>query len=61
MRYLLGWMEEEEEDEEELQSEALLCHPLCQCDACSPAQKVCWPRTPSLAVSRFNQPIAWLT
>lgn len=39
VRYLLEWLDEEEEDEE-LLSEALLCHPLCQCENCAPTQKV---------------------
>uniref|UniRef100_A0A7N6ARI0 VPS9 domain-containing protein n=1 Tax=Anabas testudineus TaxID=64144 RepID=A0A7N6ARI0_ANATE len=40
VRYLLDWMDEEEEDEGEVQSDALLCHPLCQCPNCAPTQKV---------------------
>uniref|UniRef100_A0A7N6C168 VPS9 domain-containing protein n=1 Tax=Anabas testudineus TaxID=64144 RepID=A0A7N6C168_ANATE len=39
VRYLLDWMDEEEEDEGEVQSDALLCHPLCQCPNCAPTQK----------------------
>ncbi|KAK1888513.1 Ankyrin repeat domain containing protein 27, partial [Dissostichus eleginoides] len=33
------WMDEEEDDEEDLRSEVLLCHPLCQCPNCAPTQK----------------------
>lgn len=40
VRYLLEWMDEEEEDEGVHRSEALLCHPLCQCPTCAPTQKV---------------------
>ncbi|XP_010783505.1 ankyrin repeat domain-containing protein 27-like [Notothenia coriiceps] len=39
VRYLLEWMDEEEDDEEDLRSEVLLCHPLCQCPNCAPTQK----------------------
>uniref|UniRef100_A0A667YEE7 Ankyrin repeat domain 27 n=1 Tax=Myripristis murdjan TaxID=586833 RepID=A0A667YEE7_9TELE len=39
VRYLLEWMDEEEE-EGDVPSETLLCHPLCQCPNCAPAQKV---------------------
>uniref|UniRef100_A0A665TDY7 VPS9 domain-containing protein n=1 Tax=Echeneis naucrates TaxID=173247 RepID=A0A665TDY7_ECHNA len=31
VRYLLEWIDEDEEDEGEIPSEVLLCHPLCQC------------------------------
>uniref|UniRef100_A0A672YDC2 Ankyrin repeat domain 27 (VPS9 domain) n=1 Tax=Sphaeramia orbicularis TaxID=375764 RepID=A0A672YDC2_9TELE len=39
VRYLLEWMDEEDEDEGEIRSEAVLCHPLCQCPNCAPTQK----------------------
>ncbi|KAJ4918759.1 hypothetical protein JOQ06_002041, partial [Pogonophryne albipinna] len=39
VRYLLEWMDEEEDAEEDLRSEVLLCHPLCQCPNCAPTQK----------------------
>lgn len=42
VRYLLEWMDEEEEDQGEVRSEAPLCHPLCQCPNCAPTQKVRW-------------------
>uniref|UniRef100_H3CYI9 Ankyrin repeat domain 27 n=1 Tax=Tetraodon nigroviridis TaxID=99883 RepID=H3CYI9_TETNG len=38
VRFLLEWTDEEEEDEEQ-QPQTRLCHPLCQCPSCSPAQK----------------------
>lgn len=44
VRYLLEWMDEEDEDEGEVRLEAPLCHPLCQCPNCAPTQKVRrWP------------------
>lgn len=49
-------MEEEEEEEEQrggggaLQSEASLCHPLCQCPTCAPTQKVTRQRPSSSGV-----------
>ena len=40
VRYLLEWMDEDEDDEEDFRPDALLCHPLCQCPNCAPTQKV---------------------
>ncbi|XP_060933096.1 ankyrin repeat domain-containing protein 27 [Limanda limanda] len=54
VRYLLEWMDEEEEDEEELLSEALLCHPLCQCRNCAPTQKLCVLQAGALGVNSCN-------
>ncbi|XP_043084008.1 ankyrin repeat domain-containing protein 27 isoform X3 [Puntigrus tetrazona] len=40
VRYLLDWLDEEPEDEEEsVPVKTELCHPLCQCPSCEPAQK----------------------
>ncbi|XP_074864593.1 ankyrin repeat domain-containing protein 27 isoform X2 [Carettochelys insculpta] len=40
VRYLLEWIEEEEEVEEATGTvKPELCHPLCQCSKCEPAQK----------------------
>nr|XP_040018208.1 ankyrin repeat domain-containing protein 27 [Gasterosteus aculeatus aculeatus] len=61
VRYLLEWMEEEEEEEEEqrggggaLQSEASLCHPLCQCPTCAPTQKLSVLHAGALGVNSCN-------
>lgn len=45
VRYLLEWMDEEEDEDRQegelLRAEAPpLCHPLCQCPTCAPSQKV---------------------
>uniref|UniRef100_A0A8C5HQQ6 VPS9 domain-containing protein n=1 Tax=Gouania willdenowi TaxID=441366 RepID=A0A8C5HQQ6_GOUWI len=39
VRYLLEWMDEEEE-EVAVRFETVLCHPLCQCARCAPTQQV---------------------
>ncbi|XP_037622212.1 ankyrin repeat domain-containing protein 27 isoform X3 [Sebastes umbrosus] len=54
VRYLLEWMDEEEEDEGELRSEALLCHPLCQCPNCAPTQKLSVLQAGTLGVNSCN-------
>ncbi|KAM8892454.1 ankyrin repeat domain-containing protein 27 [Spinachia spinachia] len=63
VRYLLEWMEEEEEEEEAaqqrgrggaLRSEASLCHPLCQCAACAPTQKLSVLQAGALGVNSCN-------
>ncbi|XP_019135141.1 ankyrin repeat domain-containing protein 27 isoform X2 [Larimichthys crocea] len=54
VRYLLEWMDEEEEDEGELRSEALLCHPLCQCPNCAPTQKLSVLQAGALGVNSCN-------
>ncbi|XP_072242609.1 ankyrin repeat domain-containing protein 27 isoform X2 [Leuresthes tenuis] len=57
VRYLLEWMDEEEEDGEdggELQSEPLLCHPLCQCPNCAPSQKLSVQHAGALGVNSCN-------
>ncbi|KAK2842824.1 hypothetical protein Q5P01_013024 [Channa striata] len=55
VRYLLEWIdEEEEEDEGEVQSEALLCHPLCQCPHCAPTQKMSVLQAGALGVNSCN-------
>ncbi|XP_041794812.1 ankyrin repeat domain-containing protein 27 isoform X2 [Chelmon rostratus] len=54
VRYLLEWMDEEEEDEGELQSKALLCHPLCQCPRCAPTQKLSVLQAGALGVNSCN-------
>ncbi|KAI3371349.1 hypothetical protein L3Q82_023562 [Scortum barcoo] len=55
VRYLLEWMdEEEEEDEGELRSEALLCHPLCQCPNCAPTQKLSVLQAGALGMNSSN-------
>ncbi|NXX43177.1 ANR27 protein, partial [Tricholaema leucomelas] len=48
VRYLLEWMEEDLEDDDDdddddtgCTSKPELCHPLCQCSKCGPAQKKC--------------------
>ncbi|XP_032403009.1 ankyrin repeat domain-containing protein 27 isoform X5 [Xiphophorus hellerii] len=53
MRYLLEWTDEEE-DEGELQSESHLCHPLCQCPNCAPAQKLPLQLAGALGVNSCN-------
>ncbi|XP_029908912.1 ankyrin repeat domain-containing protein 27 isoform X2 [Myripristis murdjan] len=50
VRYLLEWMDEEEE-EGDVPSETLLCHPLCQCPNCAPAQKRCVLQAGALGVN----------
>ncbi|XP_070828614.1 ankyrin repeat domain-containing protein 27 [Chaetodon trifascialis] len=54
VRYLLEWMDEEEEDEGALRSEAPLCHPLCQCPDCAPAQKLSVLQAGALGVNSCN-------
>uniref|UniRef100_A0A7N8Y1F1 Ankyrin repeat domain 27 (VPS9 domain) n=1 Tax=Mastacembelus armatus TaxID=205130 RepID=A0A7N8Y1F1_9TELE len=54
VRYLLEWADEEEEDKGENQSEALLCHPLCQCPNCAPAQKLSVLQAGALGVNSCN-------
>ncbi|CAN9499033.1 unnamed protein product [Ophioblennius macclurei] len=56
VRYLLEWMEEEEEEEEEgaMRAEASLCHPLCQCPHCAPAQKLSVLQAGALGVNSSN-------
>ncbi|XP_033982814.1 ankyrin repeat domain-containing protein 27 [Trematomus bernacchii] len=54
VRYLLEWMDEEEGDEEDLRSEVLLCHPLCQCPNCAPTQKLSVLQAGSLGVNSCN-------
>ncbi|XP_069018526.1 ankyrin repeat domain-containing protein 27 isoform X2 [Embiotoca jacksoni] len=54
VRYLLEWMDEEEEDEGEVQSEVLLCHPLCQCPTCAPTQKLSVLQAGALSVNSCN-------
>ncbi|XP_043979984.1 ankyrin repeat domain-containing protein 27 isoform X1 [Gambusia affinis] len=53
MRYLLEWTDEEE-DEGELESESHLCHPLCQCPNCGPAQKLPLHLAGALGVNSCN-------
>nr|XP_033941738.1 LOW QUALITY PROTEIN: ankyrin repeat domain-containing protein 27 [Pseudochaenichthys georgianus] len=52
VRYLLEWMEED--DEEDLRPEGLLCHPLCQCPNCAPTQKLSVLQAGSLGVNSCN-------
>ncbi|XP_054911911.1 ankyrin repeat domain-containing protein 27 isoform X2 [Poeciliopsis prolifica] len=54
MRYLLEWTDEEEDEEGELQSESHLCHPLCQCPNCAPAQKLPLQLAGALGVNSCN-------
>ncbi|XP_078112564.1 ankyrin repeat domain-containing protein 27 isoform X1 [Sander vitreus] len=54
VRYLLEWMDEEEEDEAEHRSEAVLCHPLCQCPSCAPTQKLSVLQVGALGVNSCN-------
>ncbi|KAM9375993.1 ankyrin repeat domain-containing protein 27 [Pholidichthys leucotaenia] len=54
VRYLLEWMDEEEEDEGEPRSEAPLCHPLCQCPNCAPTQKLTVQQAGVLGVNSCN-------
>lgn len=54
VRYLLEWMDEADEEEEGLRSEALLCHPLCQCPTCAPTQKLSVAPPGSLGVNSSN-------
>ncbi|XP_038561074.1 ankyrin repeat domain-containing protein 27 [Micropterus salmoides] len=54
VRYLLEWIEDEEEDEGELRSEAQLCHPLCQCPNCAPTQKLSVLQAGALGVNSCN-------
>ncbi|XP_059190877.1 ankyrin repeat domain-containing protein 27 [Centropristis striata] len=54
VRYLLEWMDEDEDDEGEIRSEALLCHPLCQCPNCAPTQKLSVTQAGVLGVNSFN-------
>ncbi|XP_027898184.1 ankyrin repeat domain-containing protein 27 isoform X2 [Xiphophorus couchianus] len=53
MRYLLEWTDQEE-DEGELQSESHLCHPLCQCPNCAPAQKLPLQLAGALGINSCN-------
>ncbi|KAM4733686.1 ankyrin repeat domain-containing protein 27 isoform 2-T2 [Anableps anableps] len=53
MRYLLEWTDGEE-DEGELRSESHLCHPLCQCPNCAPAQKLPVQLAGALGVNSCN-------
>lgn len=53
MRYLLEW-NDEEEDEREPRSELHLCHPLCQCPNCAPAQKLPVQLAGALGVNSCN-------
>uniref|UniRef100_A0AAQ5Z1J2 VPS9 domain-containing protein n=1 Tax=Amphiprion ocellaris TaxID=80972 RepID=A0AAQ5Z1J2_AMPOC len=54
VRYLLEWMDEDEEDEGDIRSEALLCHPLCQCPDCAPTQKLSVSQAGVLGVNSCN-------
>ncbi|CAK6977928.1 LOW QUALITY PROTEIN: ankyrin repeat domain-containing protein 27%2C partial [Scomber scombrus] len=55
VRYLLEWMDEDEEDDEgDIRSEALLCHPLCQCPNCAPTQKLSVLQAGTLGVNSCN-------
>ncbi|XP_070686977.1 ankyrin repeat domain-containing protein 27 [Pempheris klunzingeri] len=54
VRYLLEWMDEDEEDEGDLRSEVLLCHPLCQCPSCAPTQKLSALQAGALGVNSCN-------
>uniref|UniRef100_A0A672Y3W7 Ankyrin repeat domain 27 (VPS9 domain) n=1 Tax=Sphaeramia orbicularis TaxID=375764 RepID=A0A672Y3W7_9TELE len=54
VRYLLEWMDEEDEDEGEIRSEAVLCHPLCQCPNCAPTQKLSVLQAGALNVNSSN-------
>ncbi|XP_039989970.1 ankyrin repeat domain-containing protein 27 isoform X2 [Xiphias gladius] len=54
VRYLLEWMDEEEDDEGEIRCEALLCHPLCQCPNCAPTQKLSVLQAGALGVNSCN-------
>ncbi|XP_068595462.1 ankyrin repeat domain-containing protein 27 [Brachionichthys hirsutus] len=53
VRYLLDWLDEEEEDGDAC-SEALLCHPLCQCKDCSPTQRRSVLQAGALGVNSCN-------
>nr|XP_045009870.1 ankyrin repeat domain-containing protein 27 isoform X2 [Jaculus jaculus] len=57
VRYLLEWTEEDldEADSAGIAADLDLCHPLCQCPKCAPAQKL--PRIPAsgLSVNVTNQ------
>ncbi|CAG01081.1 unnamed protein product, partial [Tetraodon nigroviridis] len=53
VRFLLEWTDEEEEDEEQ-QPQTRLCHPLCQCPSCSPAQKTSVLQAGVLGVNSCN-------
>lgn len=54
VRYLLEWMDEADEEEGDVRSEALLCHPLCQCPNCAPTQKLSVVQAGSLSVNSSN-------
>uniref|UniRef100_A0A665T288 VPS9 domain-containing protein n=1 Tax=Echeneis naucrates TaxID=173247 RepID=A0A665T288_ECHNA len=54
VRYLLEWIDEDEEDEGEIPSEVLLCHPLCQCPNCAPTQKLSVLQAGALGVNSCN-------
>uniref|UniRef100_I3JWX6 Ankyrin repeat domain 27 n=1 Tax=Oreochromis niloticus TaxID=8128 RepID=I3JWX6_ORENI len=54
VRYLLEWMDEEDEDEGEVRLEAPLCHPLCQCPNCAPTQKLSVQQAGTLGVNSCN-------
>ncbi|XP_036962869.1 ankyrin repeat domain-containing protein 27 isoform X1 [Acanthopagrus latus] len=54
VRYLLEWMDEDEDDEEDFRPDALLCHPLCQCPNCAPTQKLSVLQAGTLGVSSCN-------
>uniref|UniRef100_A0A672K8L9 Ankyrin repeat domain 27 n=1 Tax=Sinocyclocheilus grahami TaxID=75366 RepID=A0A672K8L9_SINGR len=44
--YLLDWLDEEpEEEEDSVPVKTELCHPLCQCPSCEPAQKIKVPES----------------
>uniref|UniRef100_A0A3Q3A380 Ankyrin repeat domain 27 (VPS9 domain) n=1 Tax=Kryptolebias marmoratus TaxID=37003 RepID=A0A3Q3A380_KRYMA len=53
VRYLLEWTDEEE-DEEEIHLEVPVCHPLCQCPNCAPAQKLLVQQAGALSVNSCN-------
>lgn len=54
VRYLLEWMDEADEEEGDVRSQALLCHPLCQCPNCAPTQKLSVVQAGSLSVNSSN-------
>ncbi|XP_028304681.1 ankyrin repeat domain-containing protein 27 isoform X2 [Gouania willdenowi] len=53
VRYLLEWMDEEEE-EVAVRFETVLCHPLCQCARCAPTQQLSALQPGALGINSCN-------
>ena len=40
VKYLLGWLNDSDDSDDDVDADAELCHPLCQCSKCATLQKV---------------------